>query len=269
MTRLIKHGILILFLTAPLFSNGQKISVSPTRLYFDLAPGKFQTKKVRIQNNSNKKLQFEMTFGDFHPDVGGKLTFADDAVYSCKEWLTATPSFLELEPGQGEDVNVLLQVPDGEENALVKWSMMFAKVVEERGNLDPDKNGFNARLNETVRFGVYIFQTPPNISFSRGEIISFESDKDSILPSEIVMTVKNVGETILYCNTYLEFTNLNTGDEQRIEAKKFTLLPNGNIRKVNVPVPVNLDKGQYSVLGILDFGDKTEILAAELDLTVN
>jgi hypothetical protein len=66
---------------------------------------------------------------------------------------------------------------------------------------------------------------------------------------------------------YLELTNLRTGETKREKARAFTTLP-GHSRKMNFILPENLAPGNYSVLGVADYGDREAVIAAELNITI-
>ena len=78
-------------------------------------------------------------------------------------------------------------------------------------------------VNETFQFVAHVFQTPPSVTLKSAEIESF---KDLAAEGErarlLVMRIRNTGEAILDCASYLEFTNLQTGEEERIKPIAFT-----------------------------------------------
>ncbi|MDP4266308.1 MAG: hypothetical protein Q8880_02595, partial [Bacteroidota bacterium] len=137
---------------------------------------------------------------------------------------------------------------------------------------DSVKQNMGFGIIPTMQFLVHIFQTPPeitsNISLKKAEIISFkeaETNKSDTAKSMII-TAQNIGEVILDCVSYIEITNLQTGENQRLKPTPFTLLPN-NTREIYIKIPGNLKKGKYSLLGVLDYRGK-EVQAAEYDLEI-
>lgn len=81
------------------------------------------------------------------------------------------------------------------------------------------------------------------------------------------MLVENNGETIIDCASYIELTNLNTGFNKRLEVRAFTVLPTGK-REVFFYIPEDVPKGSYSILGVLDYGSREAIEAAEIELKI-
>ena len=65
----------------------------------------------------------------------------------------------------------------------------------------------------------------------------------------------------------LNFTNLQTGEVARLKSRNFTVLPASN-RDVSFVIPKSYKPGTYSVLGVLDYGNRDEIEAAEIEITI-
>ncbi|MBL0104597.1 MAG: hypothetical protein IPP51_13060 [Bacteroidetes bacterium] len=248
---------------------GQSVSISPSRLYYKSGLGEYKTQEVNVTNSSTSKQAFTITFTDFEPSgAQGKSKFMKkgESEHSCSEWLSATPSFFELEPGQTQKIQVLIQVPASPEANKVKWAAMQVKLAKERkGGEAGDKNAIGMGITETFQFIVHIFQTPPTVVNKSANLVSF---KEITQPGDSVRTlalnVENNGESILDCASYLEYTQTQTGEEQRQKPFAFTLLP-GASREVKFQMPATL-KGKYSVLGVVDIGSRENVLAAELEV---
>ena len=266
----LKKLLLILLLVSCAIVNAQNVAISPSRLYYKTAIGEYKTQEINITNSSTVKQAFVVSFGDFEPiGIEGKSKFMKpgESENSCSQWLSATPSFFELEPGQTQKVQVLITVPSSPESNKVKWAAMQIKLAKEKkGGEAGDKNSMGLGITETFQFVVHIFQSPPTLVNKSAELVSF---REMTTPSDttriLAVKVKNNGETILDCATYLEFTHLQSGSEQRQKPFAFTLLP-GSSREVKFSVPTNLNKGKYSVLGVVDFGSRENVLAAEMEL---
>lgn len=245
-------------------SYGQKISTSPTRMNFKVSPGGSQRGIITVTNNSNERHEFNVDFGDFDATRAGKSNFLDKGVLprSCAEWLSASPSLFALDPGESQQIELTLDVPQDSSAFIARWAVTYIRIAEQRKGQQQGEDGLIVNLNQSYRFGVYIFQTPPNASYARGELIDFKYDKDLL-----TLRLKNVGETFLRCNSYAELTNLQTGEISRLKARQFTVLPASN-RDVSFIIPKSYPPGQYSVLGVLDYGNRDEIEAAEIEITL-
>jgi hypothetical protein len=81
------------------------------------------------------------------------------------------------------------------------------------------------------------------------------------------MGVKNTGDGIGFCSSYVELTNKKTGKQERLPIRQYTILP-GFHREFEYALPEKIAAGDYSAVGILDFGSKDAIEASELEFTV-
>ena len=258
-------GILLMLMALFVWeAQAQKISTSPTRINFKVQPGATGRSRITVTNNSTTRQGFQVNFGDFSATASGKSQFSKKGVESrsCADWLTATPAVFELEPGEAQDVSVILDVPVDSAAFLARWAVAYVRLrppeLAEKGA----GSGLNVKVNQSYRFGVYIFQTPPSATESKGEItgLNFENNLFTI-------NMKNAGETFLRCNSYIELTNLSTGDTKRITTKGFTMLPALN-RNTVFRIPPEVSPGRYSVLAVMDYGNREEVEAAEMEIII-
>jgi P pilus assembly chaperone PapD len=272
-----QFSVAVVLLVAALFfpdlSHSQSVSISPSRLYYKVNVGEYKTQEITITNTATVTQSFTILFSDFEPaGIEGKSKFmeAGESENSCAKWLSATPSFFEIAPGGSQKVQVLMQVPSSPEANKVKWSAMKIKIAKEKQSSDlKDKNAIGMGITETFQFVVHVFQSPPSVTLKSAEIQNFaEITTQTDSARVLVLRVKNTGEAILDCASYLEFTNLGTGMEERIKPMAYTVLP-GGIREVKFYVPRTLVKGKYSVLGVVDYGSRENVQAAELPIEIN
>ena len=261
-----------LFCLSAIFANAQNTSISPSRLYYKTPVGEYKVQEVSITNSSTHNQSFIVSFGDFEASgVNGKSKFmkAGESENSCSQWLSADPSFFELGAGQTKKIKVLLQVPASPDANKVKWASMLVKMANEKGGKnESEKDAIGMGVTETFQFVIHIFQSPPSVTLKNAQIESFTeitTDKDS---TRIVMLrVNNSGEAILDCVSYLEFTNLGSGIEERQKPIAYTLLP-GASREVKFAISSSLMDGKYSVLGVVDYGSRENVQAAETEIEI-
>ena len=130
-----------LFCLAALIINAQNVSISPSRLYYKTAVGEYKVQEVSITNSATHNQSFVVSFGDFEASgVQGKSKFmkAGESENSCSQWLSADPSFFDLDAGQTKKIKVLLQVPSLPEANKVKWSSMLIKMAKEKSGKNFD-----------------------------------------------------------------------------------------------------------------------------------
>ena|SRR5436190_11338159 len=268
-----KLSILIMLLFAGNMNiSAQSASVSPSRLYFKAAPGETKKQTVHVINNSTVSQSYNITFGDFSAEgTNGKsqLMAAGESEHSVSKYMSASPAFFELAPGKDLDVQINIDLPNLPEANRVKWGTLMLKIVKERTAANSSgTDGVGMGLVETFQFVVHIFQTPPSVTLKQAEILTFKEIEaaDSAMRT-LSMLTKNTGEAILDCATYLEFSNLKSGEEIKTKPSAFTLLPEGS-REIKFPVPADLPKGKYTVTAVIDFGSKDDVQAAQMDIEV-
>lgn len=265
MKRILIHLIFTFLLYSSCF--GQGAAVSPSRLYFSAALGKVQKKVITVSNNSAKPIAFQITFGDFNPKGNkGKIEMQKEVKneHAMSGWMSANPAFIELIGGEKKDVEITLTVPNAPSANNVRWSTVQVRMVkEQKGPIDGSEKTLGLGINETFQFVLYAFQTPPTVNYKKVEIKnytkSFIDGKNS--PNLTVLT-ENTGDAIVDCATYIELTNMNTGQVDKITPKAYTMLP-GIEREVEFELPADLPSGKYSAMAVVDFGSRDEIEAAE------
>jgi P pilus assembly chaperone PapD len=253
-------------------SIGQNVSVSPSRFYYKTAPGETKKQILHVTNSSSSRQSFNISFADFAaPGLNGKtqLLKAGESDHSIAGYMSASPSFFELDAGKSQDVQVVMDLPNLPEANKVKWGTLMIKLTKERTEANAaEKDGVGMGILETFQFVVHLFQTPPSITLRQAEITGFkEITQAADTGRTLSLITANTGEAILDCATYLEFSNTKNGYEERTKPAAFTVLPEG-AREMKFIIPKELPKGKYSVTAVVDFGSKDAIQAAEMDLEI-
>ncbi len=264
--------LLLLALVGTSAAFTQSASVSPSRLYYNAEPGQTQVRQLTVTNNSETPQSFTVSFADFaSPGTDGKTELLDEgeSEHSAFSWLSASPSLLELQPGESRDVDIILQVPSNPESARVVWSTAVIRLARERTaapNLDEGAMGFG--IMHTFQFVVHIFQTPRSVTYRNARILAFEEGEAGEQGQRrIKLHLENTGDAIIDVAAYLELTNMRTGESRRERARAFTTLP-GHSRIIHFDLPDDLSPGMYSILGVVDYGDRDAVIAAELELRI-
>ncbi len=268
--KIIFPAVLLLFSGYGLMA--QSAAVSPSRVYFNAEPGQAQTRRITVTNTSDTPQSFTVSFADFgSPGTEGKTELMEpgESVHSASNWLSASPSLIELNTGESRDVDIILQVPDSPEAARVVWSTVLVRLARERTvppGLGEDALGFG--IMHTFQFVIHVFQTPPSVTYRNARILGFEdAGKVESGKRQVKLHVENTGDAIIDVAAYLELTNMRTGESRRERARAFTTLP-GHSRIMYFTLPEDLSPGNYSILGVVDYGDRDAVIAAELDLVI-
>lgn len=250
------------------------ISVSPSTLRFNVKPGSTQTKTIKVTNDTRKPIAFQINFQDYGVGADGKESIGVGAEYhyALSKYIVVSPTLLELKPHESKVISVTVDIPPGDEAAIAMWTTLILDQVIERPKLeapDANKTAVALGIKTGIGFGINIHQNPPNVVVNNVEIKSLKYEKASLKNgNSLIMKAKNIGDGIGYCLYYIELTNLLTGKQTKLKVKQFGILP-GYEKELRYELPKELDKGKYSVLAVLDFGNKEELQTAELEFTID
>jgi len=249
------------------------VTVSPSHLKFNVDLGKIATKEIKITNYTGKRQKFNIIYNDFDISLEGKSSFleAGTSEYSLSELMSISPTFVEIDPGASAEISITVQLPFKEEFNKAAWGVILISQAEEKKVLDPGNESGNTvafGITPTFAFGVWVYQNPPNVENMHVDITDFSFEKKADLENALFLSAKNQGDGISFCQAYVELTNLSTGEQTMLGGKNYTILP-GYERIFVFDVPVEMAKGKYSAVGVLDYKSEEEIVAAELELTID
>jgi len=264
-TTILVFSVLVLLSGA---TKAQQMSIQPSILDYHLSPGTTQSQSITITNLSQKKMIFEADFADWQRDATGSHEYyrADTLARSCASWVSVSKRLIELEPGKSENVLVKMVVPADPTGAKqMKWAMLFLQSVSEQDSSARMKKGISTKINEVVRVGIHIYQTPPMLTNVSAKAISFTAVPGEKNVYELAMA--NTGDVMLNCKAHLELTNVENGSETKFENIEFPVFPGGN-RKVKLVIPSSISSGKYSALAVLDLGEDFALEALEKEIVV-
>ena len=243
------------------------VSVSPSSMHLSIKPGNSVSKDIRVKNDTKKKYSFQVGFNDFEMGTNGKpITIKPvESKYALSKWTTVSPSYFELDPGEEIKLKMIVTIPDEEGAYVAAWTIVTIEQITERPPLDEGEHPSRVSMGvlNSFGFGIYLYQNPPNVILNKLDITNL-----SYNDRKVNLSVKNSGDGISYCTSYLELTNLNTGEQKKIQAKKFTILPQYS-RDFSYELDNDVLPGKYSAVGVIDYGNKEELVAAELEFEIN
>jgi hypothetical protein len=265
---LISFALISGLLTCPSMTNAQRVNINPTLLSFNAAAGESSSQTITIVNISNEKQVFQLTLGDWLRDSLGNHQYlkAGTLSRSCANWIKLDNSFIEIEPRASKEIRVTLSAPtDTLMLKEMKWAMLFVQNVKEQENSKKKKGKVNAIINEIFRFGIHLYQTPPGIHNFEAKAIDLRPDES--IKGSYNFFVRNTGNVMLQCQARLELTNMETGEEIKLERIEFPIFPDAN-RTIPLAIPGNLKKGRYSVLAMLEYHDDMPLEAIEMTIEI-
>jgi len=245
----------------------QGFEVSPVILEFNAEPATSMTKTVTISNYFNQRRAFNLTLGDFDRNQKGEKAYskAGQMKRSCADWITISPSFVEVNPNESKDITVTMNVPSGKKET--RWSMIYVKAAKEQTSFNADK-GFAGGVVVSPTIGIQVYQSPKSntnykAALSNLRELTEATDKDR----KLSVFVENLGDKNLKCKMYLLIANLETATEEKTSTIVFPLLP-GRSREAELKLPKKLAKGKYSIAAILDYGHGSDLEGIQTEIEI-
>lgn len=256
--------IFLLLISSNVFA--QNLNVTPAKINFNLEPGESYETELVIRNTANKKQKINITLGDFSLDANGQSTFSDanSTPYSCADWTTLSPSFVELNPNQVKKIKVKIKVPQN--GTTTRWAMIFVEPAEEQLSVEKADKTLSLGAQVTTRVGIPIFQNPRTAGTVKADIQNLKeikTDSTHYFTTEII----NEGDKLIEGEIYTVFSNIETGEEMEIPIQTTTVLPK-NKRNYTFNLPKGLLKGRYVLTVVLDYDATADQEGIRLDLEV-
>ncbi len=249
-------------------AKGAGVAVSPSHVYLSVTPGQSKSTKITVNNDTDKPNKFMTKLQDFDMDKNGRSVFLPRGMgdNSLADFISISPSFIELQPGQKKDIVVTVSIPEDHPDAYrASWSIMMVEQAIERKQIDQGESAQQVSFGiyPTFAFGVFLYQNPPNVKVNAVEIVDFKiqqrTDKNFVQ-----LDVQNVGDGITSCRVRVELLNNTTGESVQLPLKNFTIIPELK-REFKFVLPTGISEGEYTAIGVVDYGSDDEILTAELD----
>lgn len=264
---MIKFRILFLcFLFSQLLS-AQDFEVSPVVMNFNAEPGEIQKKQITLINHSAQPQKYNLKISDFVLDADGnrKIVPLGSSKRSCADWLNISPSFIELNPNQTAQLDVMMTVP--KDGFSSRWCMVHVEVAKEQSAFDADKSLATGVLL-VPRIVVMIKQSPRSNNNYKATINGLkEITKRTDKQQSFEVVVANIGDNVIDANVYLTLANLQTGKEEKFGIVKTTVYPDAS-RKVTLQMPRVTAKGKYVLAAILDYGHRQPLGGTQLMLEI-
>jgi hypothetical protein len=249
---------LTVFFVAAFSVSAQDFEVSPVVLDFQTEPGNSETRKVLLLNHSNKRQAFEFKLFDYVVDTAGKKINkpAGTTKRSCAEWISINPSFVEMNPNERIEVEVLMSVPKNEYST--RWGAIAVQATQEKKGFEVDKV-LATGIVITPRIIIAVSQSPKSNSNYRAVIDNFRevtAVKDSLRTFKA--EVANLGDKVVKGKVFLTLADITTAEEQNFEPTMISVLPD-NKTTVTLKLPAGIKKGKYALAAILDYGHNTPL----------
>ncbi len=241
------------------------ISVSTPRVYFQGKAGETVTQKITVRNVSEKsQLELALSLQDWtYNDLGENIVLPPDSLpISFVNWVTVSEgSYFSLKPGEEKELHLNVTVPADldQKNTDVKTALLF--VSQMNPSEDVDSEGTNIKIS--VRSGVKLYFRPSKPEMRSIEVTGLRFDQDR---KELELSFDNLGNTWTDGKIYTSLLNTATGKEITMEEFIFYTLP-GKKRISRIELPQEVAKGNYVATVLINYGDDSEMAAAELSFS--
>jgi len=245
-------------LTASLVAQ---FTVSPMALEYFLEQGESGTSILQAKNNKSSPIELSVYIKD-KAFINGKEAESEPGTFerSCAEWLFFTPKKITLDPGEVQEIRIKIEVPDTAKGMY--WSSLFVEEISTPSNIQTRKiKGSMVSFGVSMRVGVLITQSVPGTIVKEGKVseIYFEQQDST---ANINFNYWNAGNAITFCNAWVEFRDIEGQTITKIDYGEFKSYPT-QLHQIMVQIPNNLPAGEYSALGIIDFGG-AQLVAGEV-----
>lgn len=264
-----KKKLFLLFHVLPVlvFGQGGGILIKPAKIDFTVDRGQTATQTLFLQNSLNKTMQFKVYLNDWLRDSSGGHKYMSPGTneFSCARWVKLDQEFVQLAPGESRNIVVTITLPDSAEaSAKMRWAMVFVETAQENAAPAANKN-MQTTINQIMRMGIHIYQTPPGITTKDMRMLSFENVNNNVLKYKVAC--QNTGTVQIECKSYLEVLNLATGAKTKIDNPVFPMFP-GQKRFINFDLPASLQKGKYILIAAVDAGEDVPLEAAQKTIEI-
>ena len=247
--------------------KAQDIEVAPVRINFNIAPGESQSRTVAVKNHGNRPETITLQMQDFLVQRQGGMERlpAGSTRNSIANWISLSPSFVELQPNESQNIQVNLQAPGDDD--VAKWGTLSFISTSEQVAFTADRE-LQTGVTISGRIDIYLFYNPATGEPGRVGISNLQ-EIDSTIDNERKFTVNldNLGNKITGCKVFLLASNLNTMEEHKFRTVEVTTYPQTS-RTLELILPDTLPKGRYSLAAILDYPGSGSLKGTQITINI-
>jgi len=246
---------------------GQDFEVAPVLVSFDANPGEIQNKVLTVRNHSNERQKFVLNLNDYTFDENGRkiAVEAGSTPRSLGEWLTINPAFVELNPNESAEVQLIMSVPRN--GFKTRWGMIPVEIAREQTPASVDKQLATGVLL-VPRIVVLLKQSPRSNQNYKGTVSGLKEVTevgDEFRSFEALIV--NQGDKVLDANLFLAYANMTTMEENQLKPRKVSIYPDQS-RKVILTLNNKLTPGNYAIAFMMDYGHRSAIEGSQILIEV-
>jgi hypothetical protein len=253
-----------LLLTLALSALAQStLGVEPPVLLKEAKPGETLTQTLRIHNVGTRPVRVRASLGDWTYDPMGKIQFLPVGTLkeSASPWATFAPAEFWLEAKASRPLTYTLTVP---KNAApgTHWGVLFLESEDPNPPPGVPLATFRVRMAH-----VFYVNIPPLTSSGRITGIVPSAPQKPQDPFRFALQYQNTGNTAQKLSGRFEVRDTSGRKVAEVLIEEEVVLP-GQVRILPIALVGPLPVGNYTALAILNYGDPSKDVAADLPFTL-
>ncbi|WP_234553608.1 DUF916 domain-containing protein [Thermus caliditerrae] len=253
-----------LLLTLALSALAQStLGVEPPVLLKEAKPGEVLTQTLTVYNVGTRPVRVRVSLGDWTYDPMGKIQFLPTGSLkeSASPWATFSPAEFLLEPKQSRPLTYTLSIPKGATPGT-HWGILFLESEDPNPPPGVPLATFRVRMAH-----VFYVNLPPLTTSGRITGIVPSPPKEAQEPYRFAIQYQNTGNTAQKLSGRFEVRDASGRKAAEVEVEEVVVLP-GQVRVLPVSLVGPLPAGGYTALAILNYGDPSKDVAADLPFTL-
>ncbi|MBW6394040.1 MAG: DUF916 domain-containing protein [Thermus sp.] len=239
------------------------LGVEPPVLLKEAKPGEVLTQTLTVYNVGTRPVRVRASLGDWTYDPMGKIQFLPTGSLreSASPWATFSPAEFLLEPKQSRPLTYTLTVPK-EATPGTHWGILFLESEDPNPPPGVPLATFRVRMAHVFYVNIAPLSTAGRIT---GIVPS--PPKASQDPYRFAIQYQNTGNTAQKLSGRFEVRDGSGRKVAEVEVEEVVVLP-GQVRILPITLVGPLPVGNYTALAILNYGDATKDVAADLPFTL-
>lgn len=236
--------------------------MSPTRLFLTGNPGETITEPVILSNSSDKDYVFNINFKDWEREENGNKIYYEPGSLknSNASWLSTFESNVNIPAGTTKEILVSMQIPKDASKSALTNSMLFFTQISTQSDKTQATSGIG--IIALFEFGLHVYYTPPSNSLKSMEITAIEEITNDISDEKrVAISIINDGNTVNDATVQFELTNIETGEEIKLDPKPISSMP-GTAQVIHFILPKDIS-GKYLGVTIIKMAGTNDLRVGE------
>jgi hypothetical protein len=253
-----------LVLTLALSALAQStLGVEPPVLLKEAKPGESLTQTLKVYNVGTRSVRVRASLGDWTYDPMGKIQFLPPGSVkeSASPWATFSPAEFLLEAKASTTLTYTLTVP---KNAApgTHWGVLFLESEDPNPPPGVPLATFRVRMAH-----IFYVNLPPLTTSGRVAGIVPSPPKGPQDPFRFALQYQNTGNTAQKLSGRFEVRDATGRKVAEVPIEEVVVLP-GQTRILPITLVGPLPAGNYTALAVLNYGDPSRDVAADLPFTL-